>query len=81
MKMNTMMLTLSDGTTKEVELVAKFKLDKFNDDYIIYRDNSEYYAAKFIEEGDNTKLITDLSDIEKKALTRVYDLLVKGSGK
>ena len=79
--MNNMILTLSDGSTKEVELVVKFKLDKFNDDYILYKLNDEYYAAKYVEEGENTRLITSLSDIEKKALTRVYDLLVKGSDK
>ena len=30
--MNIMTLNKSDGTTQEVELIAKFKLDKFDED-------------------------------------------------
>ena len=38
--MNIMTLNKSDGTTQEVELIARFKLDKFDHDYIFYKFNN-----------------------------------------
>ena len=76
--MNIMTLNKSDGTTEEVELIARFKLDKFEHDYIFYRLNDEHYAAKFIENENDTMLITSFTKEETKALTKIYESLVKG---
>ena len=76
--MNIMTLNKSDGTTQEVELVARFKLDKFDHDYIFYKLNNDHYAAKFIEDDNNTTLITTFSKEETLALTKIYESLVKG---
>ena len=76
--MNIMTLNKSDGTTQEVELIAKFKLDKFDHDYIFYKLNNEHYAAKFIENENDTTLITTFSKEETLALTKIYETLVKG---
>jgi len=76
---DTMTLNKSDGTTLEVEIVMTFKLEDFNDDdYVIYKSNNEYYAAKYFEVDGNTNLITDLSEEEKKSLSKIFERLHKG---
>lgn len=77
--MDTMTLNKNDGTTETVEIVMTFKLDKFNnDDYVIYKSNDKYFGARYLEKDENTDLITDLSDDEKKALSDIFDKFRKG---
>jgi hypothetical protein len=77
--MDTMILNKADGATEEVEIVMTFKLEKFNnDDYVIYKNNDKYYAAKYVENGENTDLTTDLSDDEKQSLSEMFDKLRNG---
>ena len=77
--MDKMILNKIDGTTEEVEIVRSFKLENLNqDDYVIYKNNNKYYGAKYIENNGNTDLITDLSDMEKNALSEIFDKLSKG---
>lgn len=62
-----------------VEVIMTFKLDKFNNnDYMIYKVNNEYFAAKYIEKDDKIYLETYLSDDEKKVLSDIYDKLSNG---
>jgi len=77
--MDTMILNKKDGTTEEIEIMMSFKLEEFNNsDYVIYKSNDEYYAAKYKEIGGNTELITDLSDKEKNSLSKIFDKFKKG---
>lgn len=62
------------GEKKEAELISRFTMEGYGD-YIIYRLNNEFFGAKYEVDGDNTKLITDLSDIEKNALNEVFSSL------
>ncbi len=74
-----MILNKNDGTSEEVEIVMTFKLEKFdNSDYVIYKSNEKYYAAKFIEKNGFTDLITNLSEEERKALSEMFNKLNKG---
>lgn len=77
--MDTMILNKQDGTKEEIEIVTTFKLEKFNNyDYVIYRINNEFFAAKCIEKEGNTDLQTDLSDEEKKSVTEIFKKLCEG---
>ena len=77
--MDTMILNKVDGSTEEIEIVMTFKLEYFNNnDYVIYKQNNEYYAAKYVEKDENTELITDLSDEEKKSVSQIFEKLHKG---
>ena len=79
--MDLVTLNMKDGSKREVELVARFRLDGFDSEYILYKLDDVCYGAKFKEEGGMTKLSCDLSDIEKKALSRFYEALNKGGEK
>lgn len=76
--MDTMMLRKSDGTDVEVELVLTFKLKEFDHNYVFYKVDNEVYAARYIEEGDTTKLDTKLSKEEKSVLNDFFASLKKG---
>lgn len=77
--MDEMTLNKKDGTSEKVEILMTFKIDHFNDnDYVIYKNDEKYYAARYIEENGNTNLITDLSDEEKEALSTMFDKLHNG---
>jgi len=77
--MDTMTLTKKDGTTEEVEIVMTFKIEKYNNnDYVIYKSQEKYYAARFIEKEGNTELITELSDEEKAGVTKIFKKLHEG---
>ena len=77
--MDIMILNKMDGTTEVVEIVMTFKLEKFNnDDYVIYKNNDRFYAAKYIEKYGNTHLKTNLEDDEKKLLFEMFDKLRNG---
>lgn len=76
--MDTILLTKKDGTQEEVELIMTFKVDKFNNDYVFYRNNKKYYAAKYVEKGEKTILSTELSEEEKVALSAFFNKLHEG---
>lgn len=72
--MDTITLNKTDGTTEIVEIVLSFKLEGLNnDDYVIYKNNEKYFAAKYLDDDRETNLITDLSDDEKKAIEMVFN--------
>lgn len=63
-------VTTSTGETKQMELVAMFKL-KSNDNCIIYKDDKEnYFVGKLDSDGN---LSTDFSNEEKKYIYEVYE--------
>ena len=77
--MNTMTLTKSDGTTEEVEIVMTFKLEEISDkNYVIYKNNGDYYGASFIVKGNITDLDTNLSFNEQEQMNKVFEKLHKG---
>lgn len=59
---------------KQAELVSIFELRGLGE-YVIYKLEGKYFGAKYKVEGDNTTLITDLNDVEKKALNEVFKQL------
>ena len=64
-------INTKDGLKKKAELVSRFNIVGLGD-YIIYRLENEYYGAKYKIDGDNTTLITDLSEVEKEALNEMF---------
>lgn len=77
--MDNMTLIKADGTEVEVEIIVTFQIKEFNnDDYVIYKDENKFYAAKYVDDGENVTLITSLSDKEKVALSDVFKKLKQG---
>ncbi len=64
----------TDQGKKEAELVTTFKIEGYGD-YVIYKLEDQFFGAKYELDGENTKLITDLSDIEKNAMNEVFSRL------
>lgn len=56
---------------RKAELVSKFNIDNLGD-YVIYKLNGEFYGAKYIIDGDNTTLISDLTLKEQEAINDVF---------
>lgn len=79
MEREIMTLTKKDGSIEEIEILMTFKIEKFNNsDYVFYKSNNEYYAAKFLEKDENTELITDLTTEEEEILTELFDKMREG---
>lgn len=77
--MDTMTLIKEDGTTEEVEIVMTFKIEKYKkNDYVIYKSNDKYFGARFVEKDGNTELNTDLSDVEKGEIAKIFMKLHEG---
>lgn len=77
--MDNMTLIKTDGSEIEVEIITTFQIKEFdNNDYVIYKDEDKFYAAKYIDDGENVSLITNLSDKEKIALSDVFKKLKQG---
>lgn len=77
--MDNMTLIKTDGSEVEVEIITTFQIKEFdNNDYVIYKDENKFYAAKYIDDGENVSLITNLSDKEKIALSDVFKKLKQG---
>jgi len=74
--MNYIGITNNDGTTTKMEIVTTFKLDKFNDNYIIYTDieRKHYYIAKYLLDG---KLDTNISNQELKYANAILKEVLK----
>ena len=64
----------TDNGEVEASLISKFNI-KGMGDYILYKIDDQIYGAKYEIEGDITKLITDLNDLEKDAINEVYSSL------
>ncbi len=64
----------TDNGSVDAELISRFSIEGMGD-YVLYRIDDQVFGAKFEVDGDNTKLITDLSDIEKNAINEVYSSL------
>ena len=47
--MDLVTLNMKDGSKREVELVARFRLDGFDSEYILYKLDDVCYGAKFKE--------------------------------
>lgn len=70
-------INTTDGTKKDAELVTKFEIQGLGE-YVIYKLDGKFYGAKYEFDGTNTKLITDLTDSEKKILNEMmYEVVVK----
>lgn len=77
--MEKLVLTKQDGDKEEVEIIATFNIEE-NDDvnYIIYKNDVSYYAAKYIEKDNNIKLMHNLSDGEKESIIKIFDEIKNG---
>lgn len=64
----------TDNGDVEALLISRFNI-KGMGDYVLYKIDDQVYGAKYEIEGDHTKLITDLSDLEKDAINEVYSSL------
>ena len=64
-------INTKDGTKEIAELVSKFDIQGLGK-YIIYKLDNKFYGAKCSFDGENTILITDLTDNEKEALNEVF---------
>ena len=69
-------INTKDGIKKQAELITKFKIEGFGD-YIIYKLEDEYYAAKYEFDGQKTNLNNNLSDYEQKVLNEIFNRLNK----
>lgn len=67
-------INTESGEKKEAEIISRFTMEGYGD-YVIYKLNNEFFGAKYKIDGDNTSLITDLSDLEKEALNEVFSSL------
>ena len=68
-------IILDSGEEKKAELVYNINIKGYGD-YIIYLLDDEMYGAKYENDGDGTKLITDLSDEEKDLLNKAFESMV-----
>lgn len=77
--MDKMILTKSDGTNEEIEIIMTFKLENISDkDYVIYKSNGDYYGASFVIKDDITDLDTNLTFEEQEQMNEVFEKLHKG---
>ncbi|MBQ6323977.1 MAG: hypothetical protein IJI22_03995 [Bacilli bacterium] len=60
-----------NGIKKTAELINKFEIQGLGE-YIIYKLDNAFYGAKYEFDGENTKLITDLTDNEKASLNEMF---------
>ena len=73
-----------NGTTEKMELLAKIRDDELNKSYIFYKncddEDIHYYAASYDETDENkfVNLDTDLSDLEKAKLNKIFERLRTG---
>ena len=67
-------INTESGEKKEAEIISRFTMEGYGD-YVIYKLNNEFFGAKYKIDGNNTSLITDLSDLEKEALNEVFSSL------
>jgi len=63
-------INTKDGE-KNAELVSRFEIENIGD-FVIYKLDDKYYGAKYKFDGQNTSLITDLTDEEKKILNEIF---------
>ena len=64
-------INTKDGIKKNAELVSKFDIQGLGE-YVIYKLDNKFYGAKYKLDGENTTLVTDLTDCEKKVLNDVF---------
>lgn len=67
-----MFLKTNNGEKKQVDIIATFKIERYDGDYVIYKLDNEYYGAKYKNKDNSSELITDLSDEEKKIINEFY---------
>lgn len=66
-----MKLSTKDGE-KMAEIIYTINIENMGD-YVIYKVDDEFYGAKYKYNGEDTDLITDLSDEEKEALNKAFE--------
>lgn len=64
-------INTKDGMKRKAELVSKFEIEQLGE-YIIYKLDGKYYGAKYYFDGNDTNLITDLCDAEKKVINEIF---------
>lgn len=64
-------INTKDGIKKQAQLISKFTIEGFGD-YVIYKLEDEYYAAKYEFDGQNTKLDNNLSEYEQQVLNEIF---------
>lgn len=73
-KKEYIVINTKDGIKKHAELITKFKIEDFGD-YVIYKLEDEYYAAKYKFDGQNTKLDNNLNNYEQEVLNKIFSKL------
>ena len=75
MDMNADYITINTTNGKrQAELVSKFDIEELGS-FVIYKLDGEFYGAKYKIDGENTTLITDLTEKEELALNEVFKQL------
>lgn len=64
-------INTKNGMKRNAQLVSKFEIQGLGE-YVIYKLDGKLYGAKYKFDGENTTLITDLTDNEKKVLNDVF---------
>ena len=67
-------INTEEGIKKKAELVTKFEIEG-QGEYVIYKLDNEYYAAKYEFDGTKTNLNKDLTTQEKQMLNDVFNKL------
>lgn len=80
MNKDYIIITLSDGSTEKMEVVATFRLEETSKDCIIYKsiNNQKYYAASYNTDSDYSNLDTNFSESEKEQLNKIFNKLKLG---
>lgn len=63
-------INTKNGIQKQAELISKFEILGLGE-YVIYKLEEKLYGAKYEFDGQNTKLITNLTDEEKDTLNEI----------
>lgn len=63
----------SNSVIKRCEVIIRFYSEDNNTNYIVYKNNCEYYAAKYDDENNISKMDTSLSEDEIKTLEKLLN--------
>lgn len=79
MKENFITIITSDGDTKQMPVLAAFKLNKANKKCVIYKnvDENKYYAATYKEKRGHYSLNPGFTVREKEEIREIFNTLIK----
>lgn len=63
----------NNGVIKRYEVIIRFYSEDNDTNYIVYKNNDEYYAAKYDEKTDISKMDTSLNEEELNTLEKLLN--------